>query len=544
MAKSTDRLPTPGDDDIQPQADIPTNPLRPNVDAVQPVAQPEAVQPDGEPEATRVVNLRGARRREVSDLLPTDTADAQHPVRMVNVHVHRLGLSNIPAIADIDCTQFDTAEAYADAVTDRLRPFASLGLNIDGIRANLLLPSPTDAEPVCVVVDGRPFLSVSKLGNGGSASTELVVDPSNPAELFVMKTIHANGGHMLNDTSEIHALARIGELVASSGGTRTARETERIVMRYHEGPTLHAVLQAARGKGLPPQIATWMMLNVARELSRTQNMWHLDIKGGNIIVTPSGNAKLVDWGAAQIVRPGETRVTPTILQATLPMSAPETNADSPSYTAYSDVYTLLLLAYELLSGEPAVPDHVDAPGMSIELRMRRFFEHKAKYDPHGEGIGILRHLNTERRGGEDRRTNLERITDWNDPSRPSVSDAGAKMRELFAGALQTQPEQRTPLPQIIQGLERICKQLGVDSDHGPVIGDLVRDTTKPLPAQVSADAMYAALTQHNPSLERVELPVDAQQNLADVQTSGKSGWSVAGTLRSIGDFLRNLKRKK
>lgn len=544
MAKPTDRLPTPGDNDMQPQADIPTHPLRPNVDAVQPVAQPEVVQPGGEPEATRVVNLSGARRREVSDLLPTDAADTQHPVRMANVHVHRLGLSNIPAIADIDCMQFDSPEAYADAVAEILRPFAALGLNVEGVRANLLLPSSADVDPVCVVVDGRPFLCVSKLGNGGSASTELVADPSNPAELFVMKTIHANGGHMLNDTSEIHALARIGELVASSGGTRTTRETERIVMHYHEGPTLHAVLQAGRGAGLPPQIATWMMLNVARELSRTQNMWHLDIKGGNIIVTPSGNAKLVDWGAAQIVRPGETRVTPTILQATLPMSAPETNAQSPSYTAYSDVYTLLLLAYELLSGEPAVPDFVDAPGMGIELRMRRFFDYKAKYDPHGEGIGILRHINTERRGDKDRRTNLERITDWNDPDRPSVSDAGAKMRELFAGALQTQPEHRTPLPQIIQGLERICQQLGVDIEHGPAMGDIVRDTTKPLPSQISPEAMLAALTQHHPSLQRVELPVDAQQGSADAQAPGKSGWSVAGTLRSIGDFLRSLKRKK
>lgn len=528
----------------QPQNDIVTNPIRLPANNAAIPAEHAGTLPDGEPAATRVVRLRTGSRTEVEGVLPADVpGDPQQPLRMAGVHVHRLGLSFVPAVADIDCLQCANPEAYADAVAAALQPFAQLGLNIAGIRAALLLSEATDAEPYCVLVDGRPFLRISSLGNGGSASTELVADPSNPAELFVMKTIHANGGHMLNDTSEIHALARIGELVASSGGARTARETERIVMRYHEGPTLHAVLQAARGKGLPPQIATWMMLNVARELSRTQNMWHLDIKGGNIIVTPSGNAKLVDWGAAQIVRPGETRVTPTILQATLPMSAPETNAQSPSYTAYSDVYTLLLLAYELLSGESAVPDYVDAPGMSIELRMRRFFDYKAKYDPHGEGIGILRHLNTERRSGQDRRTNLERITDWNDPNRPSVSDAGAKMRELFAGALQTQPEHRTPLPKIIQGLESICQQLGVDTEHGPVIGDLVRDTTKPLPAQVSADAMYAALTEHNPSLQRIDQTQSVHASTPDAPV-GQTGWSLRRTLDAIGAFLLSLKPKK
>ncbi|HTS15735.1 MAG TPA: Stk1 family PASTA domain-containing Ser/Thr kinase, partial [Candidatus Sulfotelmatobacter sp.] len=121
-----------------------------------------------------------------------------------------------------------------------------------------------------------------------------------------------------------------------------------IVMEYVDGQDLAAIL---RDRGaIPITAAARIALQVADGLAaaHARGIVHRDIKPGNILLTLSGQVKVVDFGIARALSEAQLTLPGTTLGSVQYMS-PE-QARGNEVTTASDIYSLGLVMYEMLTG--------------------------------------------------------------------------------------------------------------------------------------------------------------------------------------------------
>jgi eukaryotic-like serine/threonine-protein kinase len=125
-----------------------------------------------------------------------------------------------------------------------------------------------------------------------------------------------------------------------------------IVMEYVDGRTLRDVLKAERH--IMPTRAleiTAQILN-ALDYSHRNGIIHRDIKPANVMLTRSGEVKVMDFGIARSVAQASAAVTQTAaVIGTAQYLSPE-QARGEQVDPRSDVYSTGCLLYELLTGTP------------------------------------------------------------------------------------------------------------------------------------------------------------------------------------------------
>ncbi|QWC86362.1 Stk1 family PASTA domain-containing Ser/Thr kinase [Nocardioidaceae bacterium] len=125
-----------------------------------------------------------------------------------------------------------------------------------------------------------------------------------------------------------------------------------IVMELVAGRTLRDVLR--EGRKILPERALEIVADVcaALDYSHRAGIVHRDIKPGNVMLTPAGDVKVMDFGIARAVADATSTMTQTAaVVGTAQYLSPE-QARGENVDLRSDVYSTGCLLYELLTGRP------------------------------------------------------------------------------------------------------------------------------------------------------------------------------------------------
>ncbi len=125
-----------------------------------------------------------------------------------------------------------------------------------------------------------------------------------------------------------------------------------LVMDYIEGEALSDYLEKSP-QGLPPTKVTEWAIQLCDVLEYLHNqsppVIFRDLKPSNVMLTPEGEVKLIDFGVARLFDPGKS--TDTLKMGTAGYAPPEQYAGQGQTTPQSDIYALGATLYEMLTGD-------------------------------------------------------------------------------------------------------------------------------------------------------------------------------------------------
>jgi len=225
----------------------------------------------------------------------------------------------------------------------------------------------------------RGFRVLEPLGQGGMGKVYLARDEQLD-RLVALKFMTAPASATsarARFMAEARALARLDHpnVVGVFRVDETPDGHPFIAYEYVRGESLDRVLLPVRWQ---TALAVVTMIARALRAAHAAKLLHRDVKPSNIVITPDGEAKLLDFGLVSTVGAAPSATPRTALRAGLAeldsgvrLTAPGLVVGTPRYwapeqwrgeraTAASDVYALGVVAYELLTGRLPYAERVGA----------------------------------------------------------------------------------------------------------------------------------------------------------------------------------------
>ncbi|HEX5217373.1 MAG TPA: protein kinase [Vicinamibacterales bacterium] len=215
-----------------------------------------------------------------------------------------------------------------------------------------------------------PYEVLAKLGEGGMGEVYRARDTKLQRDVAIKilpELASADGDRVARFTREAQLLAALNHPnIAQIFGLEATPDGHALVMELVAGDTLTAVIarDSPRGLHLDDALAIARQIADALEAAHEKSIIHRDMKPGNVMVTPDGQVKVLDFGLGKALEseaPGAASNSPTMtvratqagmILGTAGYMSPE-QAKGRAADRRSDVWAFGCILFEMLAGRRA-----------------------------------------------------------------------------------------------------------------------------------------------------------------------------------------------
>jgi serine/threonine protein kinase len=202
------------------------------------------------------------------------------------------------------------------------------------------------------LIGGR-FRLEERIGSGGMSSVYRAFDPMLE-RLVAIKLMHRD---ISTDPDQLERFRREARAVARLNHPHVVtvidagedEGTPYIVFEYVEGETLKDRIRRHGRLPVAEAVAYAIEIGRALESAHAHRLVHRDVKPQNVLIDPDGRAKVTDFGIARSLE-AQGLTAPGRVLGTTDYVSPE-QALGHEVTEQSDIYSLGIVLYEMLTGE-------------------------------------------------------------------------------------------------------------------------------------------------------------------------------------------------
>lgn len=201
-------------------------------------------------------------------------------------------------------------------------------------------------------IDGR-YQIIRTIGEGGMANVYLAYDTILDREVAV-KVLR---GDLASDEKFVHRFQREAKAASSLNHPNIVEMYDVgeddgkyfIVMEYVDGKTLKSLIKKRGALTLSEVIDIMLQLTSAIACAHDSYIIHRDIKPQNVMILEDGRVKIMDFGIAMALNSNELTQTNSVMGSVHYL--PPEQANGKGSTMKSDIYSLGILMFELLTGK-------------------------------------------------------------------------------------------------------------------------------------------------------------------------------------------------
>jgi len=237
---------------------------------------------------------------------------------------------------------------------------AAAAFTVGLLRTGPVPPIPVAKTRHVITPPGLPpnfgrYEVMDKLGEGGMGVVYLAYDPNTNRKVAVKDLsprLTADPDFRARFEREVKIVASFThEAIVPVYDSGEQDNRPYLVMRHMTGGSLADKLRAGR-RAAPDFIPILQRVAGALDYAHAHSVIHRDVKPGNILFGERSNASLSDFGLAKLVATSATVSDSGLATGTPAYMSPEQVTGQHRLTGRSDVYSLGVIFYEMLTGRP------------------------------------------------------------------------------------------------------------------------------------------------------------------------------------------------